>query len=531
MRQMKKKIIIAILVTLLLTAGIAFLISNNVIKGKEEEIAELKTQVADTKCLAFSKELKADSIITPEDIIEVAVKTTSLSSGYYKLNKSLTGDEKQEIEHYLIYVDENGNSQDASEKITVGDLYGRVIKSNVAENTLIMDSILYPKGEEPTKDERMFEFNFLKIPSDLVENEYIDIRIRFPQGEDYSVLIGKKVEKIAGNNTIFIKLNEEEIMTMGSAIIEAYMQQGVSLYANKYTDAATQLFNEKVVDYVAKYEYAVERLIKEKTDLELRRAIAEIIMVDADGNSIMNEDGTIPYRPDSGDVLELEGAMAEEYELSGTINISTTREMVKEENEEGEMEEVEVFYILPEMLEYISERLIEEIEASMPIYTVEDFENEAIVEYAGIKVDHVEAIRLAEADNNTKVLNYYRMITEMIPDEIIRTYPVRKEVLAVIKNNPNLLDTIIAEFDTTALLNTRVDEYYELEKEYEELKAEYEVSDEYTKMTIEQEMETVEKEMKSILNQRVGNVESKLKTEIEAQKAERVTYLESLING
>ena len=144
MRQMKKKIIIAILVTLLLTAGIAFLISNNVIKGKEEEIAELKTQVADTKCLAFSQELKANSIITPEDIIAVDVKTTSLSSGYYEVDGNFTGNEGQAINHYLIYVDEDGISQDASETIALGDLYGRVVKSNVAENTLIMDSILYP---------------------------------------------------------------------------------------------------------------------------------------------------------------------------------------------------------------------------------------------------------------------------------------------------------------------------------------------------------------------------------------------------
>lgn len=511
MRQMKKKMIIAIIVTLLLTAGIAFAINHFIVKEKDERIAELETQVADTWCLGFAKDLKADSIITQDDLVAVEIKETTIASGSYQLkNKKDT-----KVTHRIFFTDSDGKKQDASYEMLKEELIGRVIKANVSKNTLLSDSLLYPKGEEPTKDERIQEFNFITLPSDLVANDYIDIRMRFPAGEDYSVLIGKKVEKIAGENTIFIKLNEEEIMTIGSAIIEAYMQDGVFLYANKYTDPATQLFNEAIVDYVAKYDYAVERLIEEKSELELRRRIAEIIMIDAEGNSLMDEAGNIKYIINSGDMLDLEGTLATETQ---ELIIPTTKETIKEENQYGDMVEVEVVYIAEEMLEQIPELVKTKAEANMNEITVEDFTNPDIVGYAGIEEEYVEEIRLAQENNDVTTLNYYKVMRVVTRDAIIRTYPVRREVLEVIKKNPNLLETIIAEFDATALLNTRVDEYYELKAQYE---AEF---DPFLKEEIKQRMD-------EIVSTRTGNVENGISTQIQAQKAERVSYLEKLING
>jgi len=487
MRQMKKKIIIAIIVTLLLTATIAYVISHLVIKEKNEQIQMLQAQVVDTKCLAFANDLEADSIITQEDIIELDIKLANISSGTYKV---INGNSTNAI-HYTAFVDENGNEQKSEIRINREDLIGRVVKSNVSKNTLIQDSLLYAKGEEPTKDERIQEFNFLQIPSDLVENDYVDVRIQFPTGEDYSVLIGKKVEKIAGENTIFIKMNEEEIMAMGSAIIEAYMQKGVRLYANKYTDPATQLFNEAIVDYVAKYEYAVEKLIAEKEELELRKELVKLL----------SEDGklTIPV----GTKLDASGDVATAETI---VDIATI------EDEEGtKLVKVEALELIPEEIKESVKLNIEEIK-------IEDLEDEILAEYAGIKKDYIEEIKLASIEENENILNYYRIMRVETRDSIIRSYPVREEVLAVVRNNPNLLETIKAEFDATALLNTRIDEYKELEAQYN---AAY---DEYTKQEIKQKMD-------ELVDERIENVEQSLKSEIEAQRAERVSYLESLIDG
>lgn len=511
MRQMKKKIIIAILVTLLLTAAVAFAIGSIMLKGKDETISDLRSQIVDTKCIAFASDLEADSIITQNDLVEIKMKLANLASGTYKVEggyiKHMITNEDGELIESDVIIDQD---------LTKEDLVGRVVKSNVSANTLVMDSLLYPIGEEPTKDERIQEFNFLQLPSDLVENDYVDIRIQFPTGEDYSVLVGKKVEKIAGENTIFIKMNEEEIMAMGSAIIEAYMQDGVRLYANKYTDPATQLFDEAIVDYVAKYEYAVEKLMAEKIELELRKLVAQKFVrdelyteIDAELLGLDNKIvGMVRYTAVSGEVI---------VENDEEVVLETDRELeiFIEENDEKEL------LVTAETWNLVTKSIKSDIERRNPEITrirLEDLEDEVLALYAGIEEEYINEMRLADIEEKENVLDYYRIMRVTTRSQIVRTYPVRDEVLAVIKNNPNLLETIKAEFDTRALLNTRVDEYKKLEAEYN---AAY---DEYTKEQIKQKME-------ALVDERTGNIEKNLQTEIAAQKAERVSYLESLING
>lgn len=512
MRQMKKKIIIAIIVTLLLTAAVAVTIGFSIVKKKNEEINLLQEKIVDTECWAFASDLKADSIITQNDLKPIKMKLTNLAAGSYKAvgNNAV----------HMILDEETGSLIESQAKadlnLTMESFVGRVVKSNVSANTLVMDSLLYVKDEEPTKDERIQEFNFIQIPSDVVENDYVDIRIQFPTGEDYSVLIGKKVEKIAGANTIFIKLNEEEIMAMGSAIIEAYMQKGVRLYANKYTEPATQLFNEAIVDYVAKYEKAVEKLMDEKVNMNLRKlAVAAFekdglyTKVDPTTSGLDSSVvGIIKYTALKGETL-----IEKDEEIVLEENREVTLNVIK--NKEKQLMIAEGSWTLVTK-EYKANLLAQNSDADD--IEIEDLENEILALYAGIREEYIEEIKLASLEEKNEVLSYYKVMRVQTRDEIIRTYPVRKEVLAVVKNNPNLLEVIKAEFNTTALLNTKIDEY-------DELKAKYDAAfDEYTKKEIENKM-------KELVGERLDSVEENLKTEIEAQKAERVSYLESLING
>ena len=67
------------------------------------------------------------------------------------------------------------------------DIVGRMTKTNVSKNTQVLDSVLYVKNEDtPDKDLRLQEFNFLQIPSDVVEGDFVDVRIQFPTGEESS---------------------------------------------------------------------------------------------------------------------------------------------------------------------------------------------------------------------------------------------------------------------------------------------------------------------------------------------------------
>lgn len=110
-----------------------------------------------------------------------------------------------------------------------------------------------PKGSIITKDMvkltedkavdhdklREVEYSNVLLPSELKDQETVDIRIAFPDGTDYIVLAKKIVYK-ADANTIWLHVDEHEILRMNSAIVESYFIKGSKLYAVNLTDPGIQ---------------------------------------------------------------------------------------------------------------------------------------------------------------------------------------------------------------------------------------------------------------------------------------------------
>lgn len=484
MRQMRKKIILAIIVTFILCAIIAGGLGYYIVSGKNKTITDLQAKAASSFALAFARDLPANSTIKPNDIIEISIKDSSFASGgYYK--KSASG----KLQHYLIVKNDVGADKVSTTDIKKEDLYGRVIRDNVSKNTPILDSLLYAPNEEPAIDERLEEFNFIAIPSDLVETDYVDVRITFPDGEDYSVLVGKKVESYAGNSTFFMKLNEADIMNMSCAMVEAYMQKGVKLYANKYVDAAHQLFKETIEDYVKKYEEGIKTAIQKGNELEARKVVA----------------GSKETYLDNND---------------NPVTIYT-------EAIDGEAVATEECYLL------INDKTREELEKEYGKSTEETIKDEDIAKYAGIKLEYVKEIKEALLDEtaNEVTLTYFRNMRVQNRTEIESTYPVREEVLRVVKSNPNLVETIRAEFDKKATVIEKYDRYKQLEKEYE-LAPDTESSGYGYGGTSDGKVRTkavIKEEMEELLKERTENIQKALEKEYDEQKIRRVAYLEELV--
>ena len=96
-----------------------------------------------------------------------------------------------------------------------------------------------------TNDLRVQEYNMIKISSQIASEDYIDIRLRMPSGLDYIVISKKKIEipQIEGVdslNTIWMKLTEDETVSLSNAIVEAYKMKGAMLYTAKYVEPGTQ---------------------------------------------------------------------------------------------------------------------------------------------------------------------------------------------------------------------------------------------------------------------------------------------------
>lgn len=95
--------------------------------------------------------------------------------------------------------------------------------------------------EQISHDIREEEFNMFFLQGNLQKDDFIDIRICFPNGEDYIVVSKKKVIEIdKKQNTIWAWLSEKEIITASSAIVDAYLNKGTKLYVVKYIEPAVQ---------------------------------------------------------------------------------------------------------------------------------------------------------------------------------------------------------------------------------------------------------------------------------------------------
>lgn len=100
-------------------------------------------------------------------------------------------------------------------------------------------------NEKTTDDLRKVEYNVLTLPSQLQTGEYIDVRLALPSGQDYIVVSKKQVEipQVSGvdvADTIWLKLTEDEIITMNNAIVDSARALGSVLKVTIYTEAGIQ---------------------------------------------------------------------------------------------------------------------------------------------------------------------------------------------------------------------------------------------------------------------------------------------------
>ncbi len=93
------------------------------------------------------------------------------------------------------------------------------------------------KNLEITQDTREFEITAANLMVDQKENEAVDVRIVYPNGEDYVVLSKKYIRNLnLGNATWFANMSEDEILRFQSAVIDAYTMTGTRIYTTRYVE-------------------------------------------------------------------------------------------------------------------------------------------------------------------------------------------------------------------------------------------------------------------------------------------------------
>ena len=133
----------------------------------------------------------------------------------------------------------NSNSGDSKSEKTI------VATIDIPKGTVITEKMLALKSEAVTDTNsinstyRLVEYSMIMLPTELQKGDTIDVRISYPNGQDFIVAAKKVVEK-SDSTSIWLKLREDEILKMNSAIIESYSVEGAKLYAVNYTQPGIQ---------------------------------------------------------------------------------------------------------------------------------------------------------------------------------------------------------------------------------------------------------------------------------------------------
>lgn len=139
--------------------------------------------------------------------------------------------------------------------LALEDVIGKYTKISLPMNTPITASMLFTKGVTAA-DLRYQEFRLIQLPQKLKQREFVDVRIKFPTGEDFIILSKKEIKDLSGD-LITYEMSEEEILMMSSAIVDAYIHDA-TIYALSYVDPYMQ--KNAVVTYPPKQE--VRKLIQ-----------------------------------------------------------------------------------------------------------------------------------------------------------------------------------------------------------------------------------------------------------------------------
>lgn len=114
-----------------------------------------------------------------------------------------------------------------------------VAKVDLYKNTILTASTVTTEENTVTKDARTMEYNMLTLPINLTIGDYVDIRITFPDGQDFIVIAKKEIKNIQGN-TVTFDMSEADIVMLNSAIVESYIMKASNIYIAKYVEPGMQ---------------------------------------------------------------------------------------------------------------------------------------------------------------------------------------------------------------------------------------------------------------------------------------------------
>ena len=122
---------------------------------------------------------------------------------------------------------------------SIEDLVGLYCKVAITPGTPITKDMVMQ--EEIIDSLREVDISGNRWPIGLKEGDYVDLRITYPRGEDFSVLSHKRIMSIT-EQTLKVHMTEEEQQLYQAALVDFYLSRsyGSDLYLTKYVEPGIQ---------------------------------------------------------------------------------------------------------------------------------------------------------------------------------------------------------------------------------------------------------------------------------------------------
>lgn len=137
------------------------------------------------------------------------------------------------VEERLVYT-----SQPIESYITKDEL-GKAVIIDIPEGTHIIKEMVAQNSVPSIL--REVEYDVIHVSSNIGASDYVDIRIFYPNGESFVVLSKKQLKGFQADMSIcYLWVDEEELLRMSAAIVDAGLYQGSRLFMTKYIEPNIQ---------------------------------------------------------------------------------------------------------------------------------------------------------------------------------------------------------------------------------------------------------------------------------------------------
>ena len=258
-RRARQSFFLGFLIALVIMAVVVMFLFTR-INTLNEENKKLSKKGPKINVYTVNRDIEEGEVITVEDlqseIMELSAESKSIDVSNYLDPSMFYGIDEETGEEFEISY---------TSKVQIN--FGSVVTLSMIQEGGI------------SNDERLMEYNMIVLPSQLKNGDYVDIRLRLANGTETVVLPKKKIEQ-CNATSIWMRMKEIEILTMNSAIVDAYLVDGSQLRATVYTNPLMQEANE--ANYPVNDEVLVAITYNSNILVEARNALLQKWSVTSD---------------------------------------------------------------------------------------------------------------------------------------------------------------------------------------------------------------------------------------------------------